>query len=117
MKPIQVLNLFFLLAFALSALVQFNDPDAAPWIAVYLAACAMCVARHRGACPRWLPLLLLVVSLLWIGTLVPSLGDVSVDEIFESVSMKTRAVEEAREIGGLALVAIWSAVLVHRGGR
>jgi len=26
--------------------------------------------------------------------------------------MKTQSVEEAREIGGLALVAIWSAVLL-----
>ena len=31
--------------------------------------------------------------------------------------MKTRAVEEAREIGGLALVTIWSGLLLTPWGR
>lgn len=108
------LNSLFLVAYLLSALVQYNDPDPWGWIAIYLAAAAMCIAWFRRRLPRWAPTLLLVASLLWIGSLLPALGRASLDDIFASVSMQTRAVEEAREIGGLALVAIWSAVLMHR---
>jgi hypothetical protein len=61
------------------------------------------------------PRLLLIICLVWIGTLVPHiLGKTSLAEIFASVSMQTREVEEAREIGGLLLVALWSAVLSFR---
>lgn len=109
-----ILNSLFLLAYLLSALVQFNDPDPLVWVALYVAAAAMCIAWFRRRLPRWAPTLLLVVSLVWIGTLLPALGQASLDDIFASVSMRTRAVEEAREVGGLALVAIWSAVLMHR---
>jgi hypothetical protein len=40
---------------------------------------------------------------------------VSWAEIVESISMKTEAVEEAREVGGLALVLLWSVVLAVHG--
>ena len=109
-----IFNSLFLVAYLLSALVQFNDPDPWAWVAIYLAAAAMCIAWFRRRLPRWVPTVLLVVSLLWMGTLLPALGNASFADIFASVSMKTRAVEEAREFGGLALVAIWSAVLMHR---
>ena len=110
-------NALFLLAFLLSAAVQYNDPNALAWVGIYLVAGAMCVAWFAHRCPRWFPTLLLVASLLWIGTLLPGLGGVSVGEIFASISMQTRAVEEAREIGGLALVALWATVLALRGNR
>ena len=108
-----VLNAFFLLSYLASTLVQYNDPDPWGWIAIYLAAAGMCVAWFSRRLPSWCPALLLVTSLLWIGALLPSVvGKVSPEAIAESISMKTQSVEEAREIGGLALVAIWSAVLL-----
>ena len=110
-----VFNSLFLLAYVASVLVQFNDPDPWAWIAIYLAAAGMCIAWFRNRLPRWYPTGLMVISLLWIGSLLPAVaGKVSLADIVESISMKTRTVEEAREIGGLALVAIWSAVLMHR---
>ena len=109
-----ILNSLFLAAYLLSALVQYNDPDPWAWFAIYGAASAMCIAWFRRRLPRWVPTLLLVISLLWIGTLLPALGQASLGDIFASISMQNRAVEEAREAGGLALVAIWSAVLMHR---
>jgi len=113
-----ILNALFLAAFLLSAAVQYNDPDALQWIAVYLAAAALCAARWRGRLWPWAPFALLVVCLLWIGSLLPGVvGRVSPEELFESITMRTRAVEEAREIGGLALVALWCAVLDRRRGR
>jgi hypothetical protein len=107
-------NLLFLIAFLLSAVVQFNDPDAMPWIAIYLTAAAMCVAQHRRRLSRWPPLFLLIICLVWISVLLPSIvGQVSLQEVIESISMKTKAVEEAREVGGLALVALWAAVTTY----
>ena len=109
-------NALFLIAFMISALVQYNDPDALPWIAMYLLAVTMCVVQWLGRQPRWLPRLLLALSLVWAGSLLPEiLGQVTWPDIFDSLSMKTREVEAAREIGGLLLVAIWAGVLsIHQ---
>lgn len=110
-----IFNTLFLVAYLLSALVQFNDPDALPWIIIYLAAAGMCLMQYRTASPRWLPATLLGICMVWIAFLLPAIiGQVTPTEIFESVSMRTRAVEEAREIGGLALVATWAAVLTFK---
>jgi hypothetical protein len=106
-------NILFLGAFILAAAVQYNDPDALIWAAVYLAAVLMCIAQVRKRQPVWLPPLLLAISLVWAGTLLPNIvGQVSMVEIIDSISMKTREVEEAREIGGLLLVATWAGVLI-----
>ncbi|MEM9255123.1 MAG: transmembrane 220 family protein [Pseudomonadota bacterium] len=113
-KSITVLNALFLMAYLMSAAVQYNDPDALPWIILYLTAAAMCVAQYRKNLPRWLPLLLLFISLVWIGWLLPNVvGQVTLGELVESISMRTEQIEEAREIGGLLLVTIWSAMLVQ----
>ncbi len=108
---LRIFNTLFLIAFLLSAAVQLNDPDALPWTIIYLAASTLCVLAYGNNPVRIVAALLVAVSLVWIGILLPSLGAVSLDEIFESVSMQTKSVEEAREIGGLALVALWSTVL------
>ncbi|MCR9106370.1 MAG: transmembrane 220 family protein [Gammaproteobacteria bacterium] len=114
-SPMTLLNSIFLLAYLLCAAVQVNDADAAHWIALYLAAALMCAAQYRRKLARWVPLALLLTSLAWIATLLPGLaGTVSWSEVFASLGMRTRAIEEAREIGGLALVALWSGVLLAR---
>ncbi|CAA0111656.1 Uncharacterised protein [Halioglobus japonicus] len=108
-------NTVFLLVYLSSAAVQYNDPDALLWVAVYLAAALMCALQFRTNPPSWLPRVLLVISAVWMGALLPSIvGQVSLQEIFASISMKTRAVEEAREIGGLLLVSLWAGVLSYR---
>lgn len=115
---IAVLNAFFLVVFVLSAAVQFNDPDPVRWAAVYLSAAAMCVLQMLKLTPRWLPPTLLAIAVGWACLLVPSVaGQVSLADVFASISMKTRDVEEAREIGGLLLVASWAGVLAYRQRR
>tara|TARA_R110002049_G_scaffold177382_20_gene344574 strand:- start:2882 stop:3202 length:321 start_codon:yes stop_codon:yes gene_type:complete len=101
--------------YLLSAAVQYNDPDAFLWVLVYLAAAVMCALQFRARPPLWLPRALLVITAVWMGALLPSIvGQISLQEIFASISMKTRAVEEAREIGGLFLVTLWAGVLTYR---
>ncbi|MFT4614391.1 MAG: hypothetical protein ACI9NT_001536 [Bacteroidia bacterium] len=114
---IKLFNTLFLAAYLLSALAQYNDPDALRWIIIYLAAAAMCVAAYRDSGSRPIAIALLLASLTWAAVLLPSLGGASLTDIFESVSMKTKAVEEAREIGGLCFVAVWAAVLSFRHSR
>jgi len=115
---IRFLNLVFFFAFLLSAAVQYNDPDATAWIIAYLLAAYMCFAQFQGHLNRAVPGILLFGALLWILFTLPTIvGEVSWGEVFESVSMKTRAVEEAREIGGLTLVAIWAGVLLVHNQR
>lgn len=109
-----ILNGFFAFIFLLSAAVQYNDPDNVMWLAVYLAATAMCLDQIKKWGLRWLAPALLVVTLPWIIYLLPAIGAASIDDIFASLSMKTKAVEEAREAGGLAIVALWAAVLTAR---
>jgi hypothetical protein len=113
-----IFNIVFLVAFVLSAMVQYNDPDPLPWMAIYLSAGAMCLLVIRKQYLTWLPPMLLLVSFGWILVLLPSIvGQVSVAEILESISMKTREVEEAREVGGLLLVAIWASTVMIRRPR
>ena len=108
-------NIFFLVTYLLCAAVQYNDPDALHWITLYLSAAAMCAARLRKRLPEWLPRLLFIVSLLWMGTLLPNIiGQVSPRDVTASISMQTTGVEEAREIGGLFLVAFWSGMIALR---
>jgi len=114
----QFFNVVFMCAFLLSALVQYNDPDPAAWIAIYLGATAMCLDQRRRS--PWVALApaLSLICLVWIGFLLPRvLGEVSLAEIAASITMKTQAVEEAREIGGLFLVALWAAVVAVHGRR
>lgn len=110
-----ICNAIFLLVYLLSAAVQYNDPDGVVWATMYMAAAAMCALQFRRNRTRWLAPVLVATSVVWIGMLLPDIiGQVSLEEIFASISMRTRAVEEAREIGGLALVLLWAAVLCYR---
>jgi hypothetical protein len=113
---LRLLNIVFLIAFLLSTLVQYNDPDSALWMTIYLSAALMCMAQHRQKLPAFVPMVFALISIIWIGLLLPSfINIVSWAEIVESISMKTEAVEEAREVGGLALVLLWSVVLAVHG--
>lgn len=104
--------------FALSALVQFNDPDPVGWILLYgaafaIALCATVISIHPAA-----PLILLAVSLCWATFLLPpvwqSSEPLSLSAVFGSVSMKNERVELVREIGGLLIVSAYLALLSLR---
>ena len=71
---LKFVNLVLLVAFTLSAAVQYNDPDALVWVAIYLAAAAMCLLQYRHNGRRWLPPALLVIALAWIATLLQALS-------------------------------------------
>ncbi len=108
----KILNYIFGAAFLLSALVQLNDPDPWLWTSFYFLACLLCVQFARDKLAWQIPTIVAAVAFCGCLWLLPQfLGQVDTSEIFESVTMRTRAVEEAREAGGALLVAVWMAVL------
>ncbi len=106
-----VMGLLFLLAVA----VQYNDPDPLEWMAIYGAAALACLLAVRGRLSRWLPAVIGVIALGWAATLAPRVvGQVGPGDLFREVGMATLAIEEAREMLGLLIVAGWMLVLLSR---
>ena len=108
-------NRLMAVLFLIAAGLQYNDPDPLRWMAIYGLAALGCVLALAGRLPRLVPAAIGLGALAWAATLAPGvLGRVSIGELFESYAMKSEPVEEAREMGGLLVVAAWMAVLALR---
>ncbi len=115
------INLFIAALFALSAALQYNDPDPALWILVYSLAAVSCLQYGRHSRDHFLPALSGLAALSWAASLVPALIDrARLSDLFRSMDDKGGAAELAREFAGLAIIAAWMIVLVvaaRRRGR
>lgn len=94
-------NLFLLALFLFALVIQYNDPDPIPWMAVYGMAALACLLAFLGRL-WWPPVALLgLAALVWAATLaVKVLGRQS---LIDS--------EEGREMLGLLLVFAWMSYL------
>jgi len=110
---VRITNLLFAAAFSLAAMVQFNDPDPWLWIPTYLVALACTIAFERGRLRFEFALGVTALALLWATTLVPTVvkHPPPVADVFGDVKMYAPGVEEARELGGLVLIAGWVGTL------
>ena len=107
-----LLNVLMTVAFLLSVLVQYNDPDAIAWMLVYGASAAVCIAFTMRRMRAVYAFGVASIALIWALFLVPSFwGSVGFGELFESFDMKTGEVERARELGGLIIVVMWMGIL------
>lgn len=107
-------NRLMAVLFGIAAGLQYNDPDPLRWMAIYGVAGLACL--FAGRLPRPAPAIIGLAALAWAAVLAPGvIGRVSIGELFESYAMKSEPVEEAREMGGLLLVAAWMTVLAVRG--
>ncbi|HET9328091.1 MAG TPA: transmembrane 220 family protein [Candidatus Eisenbacteria bacterium] len=100
-------------AFALSVVVQYNDPDPLPWMAIYGAATvvAFWAALRPRSYPWWVPAIVGAVATVWAARLVRQVtGRVWIPELFASWEMKNARVELEREIGGLLVVLGWMTI-------
>jgi len=112
-----VLAAIFVAFFCFSSIVQWNDPDALPWAAVYAAAAVVTVlVVWRGLGPT-APSVLAVVALVWGTALLPTAMGASFPELFRSWKMMSSEMEVGREALGLLIVAAWMLVLRRRAGR
>lgn len=101
-------NSFMIGVFLLSAIVQYNDPDPLLWIVVYGLAAIVSFLAFSPRLDKRLPLYLGIIAIGWAAFHLPDVwGKVNPGEIFQSIEMKTIAVEKAREMGGLLIIASW----------
>lgn len=109
---------FMLLAFLLSMAVQINDPDPLAWIAIYALAAGSCGLSLLGR-GRWhYPAVIAVMAAAWAVRIAPRVvGDVPFADMFGAFEMESVAVEEAREMYGLLVIAVWMSVLTLRWRR
>jgi hypothetical protein len=98
------LSVLFSALFGLSAALQLNDPDWAPWFVFYVVATAAVLLAPRWD-RGWIPVgLLCGVSLVWAGVIgSDGLEPITWDELTGDLRMKTVNVERYREIGGLGI--------------
>lgn len=107
-----ILNIFFCLAFAAFAYVNFNDPDAWLWVAIYLFASVLC---GLAAFHKYYPILYLVAIVFYLLYAVRLffVKDGVKDWILkyrhpslvESMQATKPYIEQAREFFGLLIIS------------
>ena len=104
-------NVLFLAMFIFSVAVQYNDPDPVRWMAIYgfaALACLLELIRNQ----RWsFPAGIGLIALSWATSIAPHVHGVRIADLFAEFEMKNEMVEQAREMGGLLLVALWMGAL------
>ena len=116
MTLLRVANGLMVILFLFAVAVQYNDPDPLRWMAIYGLAALACLLSLGGRLSRLVPILIGLAALAWAVTIAPGVvGRVSVGELFQSYTMLSDTVEEAREMGGLLIVAVWMGVLALVG--
>lgn len=110
---IKSLDAVFLVFFAYAAIVQYNDPDAALWIAAYGGAALACGLHLLDRLPKSLGLLVSGGSLLWALYLV--FRDVVPVGFWDPTGVEMVSIRETgRESVGLFIVAAWVGFLTWR---
>jgi Transmembrane family 220, helix len=115
----RTLHLVFAVLFAISAGLQYNDPDPAAWALLYLAATALAAGAFRGVSRvRPLGIALIAICAVWMAFLAPGMGafierrDLSL--LAATMKAGDPVIEEAREFLGLGIVLVYSLVAVLR---
>ncbi len=99
----------FALLFLFAAIVNFNDPDALVWIALYGAAAVVSAWRALSRTgPHWVvPAAVGLVAAAWAATYAPRVfGKVGWGEMTSAWEMKNTRIEEGREFWGLMIVVV-----------
>ncbi|MEX2595277.1 MAG: transmembrane 220 family protein [Anditalea sp.] len=107
------------LLFIISAYLQLNDIDSWVWVIIYLIAAVMSALAAMQRYP--LTPLIIGTVLCLIGVVYffpPSVGEwIAQEWQQQDLTMKTMAMEEARESFGLLLIAIVFSVAIFMGWR
>jgi hypothetical protein len=94
-------------AFAWFATLQRNDPDPAPWIAIYAGASLISLIGALRRAPLLLAAGVALLAFGWAASLVP--------EVISEAAWTGTEVE--RELGGLVLIGAWMLALGSQGRR
>jgi hypothetical protein len=109
----RIANYVMIPLFLMCVVVQYNDPDPIRWMTIYGAALICCILFAYRKLPKWLPLVVAAVALIWAITIPPSFWGkmIPMDEVFSMIHMIHPGVEEVREMLGLLIVAAWMIAL------
>lgn len=113
----RALHAVFALLFAISAGLQYNDPDPLGWALLYVAATVLAVGAFRGvAWVRPLGMALMAICAIWMFMLAPGMGAFIArgDPGLLAATMQAGdpVIEEAREFLGLCIVLIYGLTAV-----
>ncbi len=109
----RIANWVMIAAFLFSVAVQYNDPDPVRWILIYGLAALACILKVRRRLRWYFPAAVGVTAFGWAASIAPRvIGKTAFGEMFQAFEMINSVVEEAREMGGLLIVAAWMVVLV-----
>lgn len=103
------LHLLVALVFLLFAYWQLNDPDWPFWVAMYGSVSVIAAWWAFGRPPRLLVYAALIVSVLWMGSLVPDLIDWINDgapTIAGQMKAESPHIELTREFFGLLICSL-----------
>jgi hypothetical protein len=99
--------------FLFSVAVQYNDPDPIRWMLIYGLAALGCILKLRHRLRWHFPAVVGATAFVWAVSIAPRvIGKTTFGDMFQSFEMINPIVEEAREMGGLLIVAAWMGVLV-----
>lgn len=105
----KILNIVLAVIFFSFIVVQYNDPDPIRWMAIYGIVTAVCALAAFGKYYKWLILLGLGISLVWMLTLLPDFINwikMGEPDIVATMKAETPYVELTREFLGLVLCVV-----------
>ncbi|MEL7449901.1 MAG: transmembrane 220 family protein [Pseudomonadota bacterium] len=106
--PYRLFSATLAVVFALSTAVQFNDPDAWRWIALYGASACAAGLALASRLSRWIPWIIFAVAAAWLiaiaGPAWRALPETGASLL--EMRMQDLNVELVREAGGLAIVLV-----------
>lgn len=107
----KALNIFFIILFVFSALVQYNDPDPYIWVPLYLYGAVLCfMAVRKNYKPSLFISGIIVYTLYGLFLLFDKNGVISwvkdhdAENIVQSMKATKPWIEETREFFGLLLL-------------
>src|SRR5687768_10801655 len=106
----RVLNIFFIVAFVISAALQYNDPDPYIWMPLYLFGAYLCYNSIRKKYRPWLYILALFIYVNYAlflffdkAGVLSWLKDHDAESLVETMEATKPWIEATREFGGLLI--------------
>ena len=104
--------------FLVAAIFLYNDPDPIAWMGLYGAAAVTSFMGALDRLPRWLPVGVGIIAVVWAGRLLPQMaGHVPLAELVRQLEAQTPLIQEGRAALGLVVIAIWMGALAFHAAR
>ena len=114
----RILHALLAALFIFAAALQYNDVDIARWIAIYLAAAAVCILDVINRPKPTLAVGVAAIALAWsVLYIVNGAWKVPLPALFSEWEMKDQTIVAGREMNGLFIVALWMGFAWFTGKR